>query len=369
MDLRRFLIRFLGLDLPPPPRPRERDPRVTGPRGHSSSVVWQPYLEESDERQPWLVQAHPYFGRLVWVHALNLVLPLHLYLCQRSLGLRHSAVEFPTRDRFRRPGRSFRGLHDTTDWRERAKEQIQNWEHRGNGVKSSTTTDNAYLQAYALKYGGKVYKSARCQVDVAGETASLRALLYSALQDRGVAEREMAQLRKELVRVRRAAAAGASSSRAIEGSQSNLEDQLAATVRTAEETHADLAERETALWAATDRATELQGQVDSVAGERDQLRIRVETTEARVTEVTRELATLRLQGSSMDQEELVRLRTDLQVQQTLVRGLQEVMTAIGRSHSRSRSGASASRLTGASVGQYLAGSSSHRRNEEEERPG
>ncbi|MQM22877.1 hypothetical protein Taro_055936, partial [Colocasia esculenta] len=29
-------------------------------------VVWQPYLGEGDEGQPWLVQARPYFGRSVW---------------------------------------------------------------------------------------------------------------------------------------------------------------------------------------------------------------------------------------------------------------------------------------------------------------
>ncbi|MQM17281.1 hypothetical protein Taro_050250 [Colocasia esculenta] len=109
---------------------------------------------------------------------------------------------------------------------------------------------------------------------------------------------------RELERVRRAAAAGASSSRAVEGPQSDLEDRLAAAVRRAEETHTDLAERETALRVATDRATELQGQVDSVTGERDQLRIRAEAAEARVAEATRELATLRVQGSSVDQEEL-----------------------------------------------------------------
>ncbi|MQM04286.1 hypothetical protein Taro_037083 [Colocasia esculenta] len=55
-------------------------------------VVWQPYLGEGDEGQPWLVQARPYFGRLVWLHALNLMLPLHLHLCQRSLGFRQSVV-------------------------------------------------------------------------------------------------------------------------------------------------------------------------------------------------------------------------------------------------------------------------------------
>ncbi|MQM02168.1 hypothetical protein Taro_034930, partial [Colocasia esculenta] len=53
-------------------------------------VVWQPYLGEGDEGQPWLVQARPYFGRSVWLHALNLMLPLNLFLTQRSLGLRQS---------------------------------------------------------------------------------------------------------------------------------------------------------------------------------------------------------------------------------------------------------------------------------------
>ncbi|MQL88257.1 hypothetical protein Taro_020808 [Colocasia esculenta] len=197
-------------------------------------------------------------------------------------------------------------------------------------------------------------------VDVAGETTSLRALLHSAMQDREAAQREAEQL---LERVRRAAAAGASSSRAVEGPQSDLEDRLAAVVRRAEETQADLAERRYGP-----PLTELQGQVDSVTGERDQLGIRAEVAKARVAEATRELATLRVQGSLVDQEELARLCTDLQAQQTLVRGLQEVMTAIGRSRSRSRSGVSgASGATDASVRQYLVGSSSRWRNEEEGR--
>ncbi|MQM05820.1 hypothetical protein Taro_038636 [Colocasia esculenta] len=91
-------------------------------------VVWQPYLWKAAKGQPWLEPAHPYFGRTVWIHALNLVLPLHHYLTQRSLGLRQSVVEFPSRDRTPRPSRRFRGLHDTTDWHERACEQIDNWE-------------------------------------------------------------------------------------------------------------------------------------------------------------------------------------------------------------------------------------------------
>ncbi|MQM12510.1 hypothetical protein Taro_045428 [Colocasia esculenta] len=283
-------------------------------------VVWQPYLEEGDEGQPWLVQARPYFGR------------------SRSLGLRQSAVEFPSRDRTPKPDRSFRGLHDTTDWRERAKEQIQNWERRGK------------------------------KVDVAGETASLRALLYSTMQDREIAQREAEQLRKELERVRRAAGAGASSSRAAEGSKSDLEDRLAAAVRRAEEVQTELAEQERELRTATDRASQLQGQVDAATGERDWLRIWAEEAELLVAETTWELATLRVQGSSVDQTEMAKLRTKVTAQQIRIDKLQRLVTTLGQAaRSRSRSRTDVSGASSASVRQYLSGSSSRRRNEEEER--
>ncbi|MQL76437.1 hypothetical protein Taro_008827 [Colocasia esculenta] len=234
-------------------------------------MIWQPYLGEGDDRQPWLVQARPYFGRSVWLHALNLVLPLHLHLSQRSLGLRQSVVEFPVRDRFRRPGRSFRGLHDTTDWHERGKEQINNSKHKGKAVKSTATTDDAYLQAYALKYRGKVYKSARHQVDVTGEIGSLRALLYSAVQDREAAQRQTAELRRDLERVRGTRAGGASSSRGAGGSPSLLEAQLAGAVLRALEAQRHLEERERDLQLTTEHAMDLQGQRDQLQGHRDQL--------------------------------------------------------------------------------------------------
>ncbi|MQL93845.1 hypothetical protein Taro_026492, partial [Colocasia esculenta] len=230
-------------------------------------VVWQPYLGEGDEGQPSLVQARPYFGRSVWLHALNLVLPLHLHLSQRSLGLRQSVVDFPVRDCFRRPGRSFRGLHDTTDWRDQAKEQIKNWEHKGKAVQSTATTDDAYLHAYALKYGGKVYKSTRNQ-------------------------------RRELERVRSTGASGASSSRGAGGSPSLMEAQLAGAVLRAEEAQRHLEER-------------------STRRERDQLRIRAEAAKAQVAEATKELAVLRVQRSPRDQEEVTRLRAELLTQQTM----------------------------------------------------
>ncbi|MQL98926.1 hypothetical protein Taro_031642 [Colocasia esculenta] len=311
-------------------------------------VVWQPYLGEGDEGQPWLAQARPYFGRSVWLHVLNLVLPLNLFLTQCSLELRQSVMEFPIRDRFCRPGRSFRGLHDTTDWRERVREQIENWVRKGKAVRSDATTDDAYLQAYALKYGGKVYKSARHQVDVTGEIASLRALLHSTMQDQEAAQRQTAEL-----------SAG--------GSLSLLEARLAGAVLRAEEAQRHLEERERDLRLTTEHAMDLQGQRDQIRGERDQLGTRAEAAEPQVAEATRELVALRVQRPPGDREEIIRLRAELLAQQTLARSLQKIVTDIGRSRSRSRSGASVSRATGASVGQYLAGSSSRRRNKEEER--
>ncbi|MQL99877.1 hypothetical protein Taro_032604 [Colocasia esculenta] len=210
----------------------------------------------------------------------------------RSLGLRQSVVEFSVRDYFRRPGRSFRGLHDTTDWRERAREQIENWERKG-------------------------------------------------------------KARSELEKVRGARASGASSSRTGESTPSLLETRLAGAVLRAEEAQRHLEERLT-----TEHALELQGERDRFRGEaqatrseRDQLRIRAEAAEARVAEMTRELATLRVQRLPGDQEEVTRLRAELFAQQTVARSLQQIVMDIGRSHSRSRSGASVSRATGASIGQ------------------
>ncbi|MQM13180.1 hypothetical protein Taro_046104 [Colocasia esculenta] len=215
-------------------------------------------LQEAIDSYPYL-DARPYFGRSVWLHALNLVLPLNLFLTQCSLGLRQSVVEFTVWDRFPRPGRSFRGLHDTTDWRERAREQIENWARKGKGVRSDATTDDAYLQAYALKYRGKVYKSARHHVDVTGEIASLRALLQSTVQDREAAQRQTAEVWSELERVRGTGAGGASSSRSAGGSPSLMEARLTGVVLRAEESQRHLEERERDFELAHDHAMELQG--------------------------------------------------------------------------------------------------------------
>ncbi|MQL82341.1 hypothetical protein Taro_014821 [Colocasia esculenta] len=165
--------------------------------------------------------------------------------------------------------------------------------------------------------------------------------------------------RSELEKVRSIGASGASSSRDAGGSPSLLEARLTGAVLRAEEAQRHLEER-----GERDR---LQGEVQTTRGEREQLRIRAEAAEAQVAEATRELAALRVQRPPGDQEEITRLRAELVAQQMVAWSLQQIVTNIGRSRSMSRSGASVSRATGASVGQYLAGSSSWRRNEEEER--
>ncbi|MQL79696.1 hypothetical protein Taro_012134, partial [Colocasia esculenta] len=189
-----------------------------------------------------------------------------------------------------------------------------------------------------LRQAGQVFRyhrrcipsGVRLKVDVAGETASLRALLYSAMQDREIAQQEAEQLLKELERVRRAAGAGASSSRAAEGSHSDLEDRLAVAVRRAEGAQTELAERERELRTATDRTSQLQRQVDTATGERDQLRIRAEAAELLVAETTRELAKLRVQGSSVDQMEMARLRTEVMVQQIRIDEIRGLVTTLGQ---------------------------------------
>ncbi|MQM23460.1 hypothetical protein Taro_056526 [Colocasia esculenta] len=86
----------------------------TIPFGH---VRWTPYVGEDDATQPWVERGRPYFGRDIWLHCFNMVVPLHHRLVARTLGLHQAVVEFLTRQRsWERPGRSFQGIQQVTDW-------------------------------------------------------------------------------------------------------------------------------------------------------------------------------------------------------------------------------------------------------------
>ncbi|MQL96272.1 hypothetical protein Taro_028946 [Colocasia esculenta] len=337
LDLRRFLVLFLGRLL-------------FATRGDAVHCCFLPFLEDLSEVGAWAprsgkprrVDSSPFFRSGLtytsqpWGEGIShdrASCPLH------AIGILAEirAISGTSSSAYRRPSIATltwmwfgshiwgRAMRDSPGWCRPAPTLISDWERKGKAVKSTATTDDAYLQAYALKYGGKVYKSARHQVDVAGEVASLRALLYSAMQDREAAQRQTEELRRELERVRSTGAGGASSSRAAGGSPSLLEAQLAGAVLRAKEAQRHLEERVKDLRLTTEHAMELQGQRDqlqgqrdqlqgqrdllqgeiqTLRGDRDQLRIQAEAAEARVAEATRELEALRVQGSLVDQAEL-----------------------------------------------------------------
>ncbi|MQM17366.1 hypothetical protein Taro_050337, partial [Colocasia esculenta] len=50
-----------------------------------------------------------------------------------------------------RPGRSFRGIQQVTDWTVRVREQHEDWEQRGREVASKATSDEDYFRDYARR--------------------------------------------------------------------------------------------------------------------------------------------------------------------------------------------------------------------------
>ncbi|MQL77824.1 hypothetical protein Taro_010241 [Colocasia esculenta] len=198
------------------------------PFGH---VQWTPYVGENDAAQLLVERGRPYFGRHIWLHSFNTVIPLHHRLVARTLGLHQSVVEFPTRQRpWERPGRSFRGIQQETDWTVWVHEQLTDWEQRGREVVSEATSDEDYFRAYARRYGAQVYKGSR-----------RLGILHSTIQQSDDLQAVVDQLRAELDRAQQMVG-GASSSREDPG-RSVLEGQLAAAVARAEDALAQVQER------------------------------------------------------------------------------------------------------------------------------
>ncbi|MQL77072.1 hypothetical protein Taro_009466 [Colocasia esculenta] len=215
----------------------------TIPFGH---VQWAPYVREDDAAQPWVERGRPYFSRDIWLHSFNTVVPLHHRLVARTLGLHQAVVEFPTRQRpWERPGRSFRGIQQVTDWTVWVREQLEDWEQRGTEVTSEATSDEDYFRAYAQRYGAQVYKGYRRPFDPEGCIASLEGILHSTIQQRDDLQVVVTQLWEELDRAQQMAG-GASSSREDPGC-SMLEGQLVAVVARAEDALAQEAEERDSL--------------------------------------------------------------------------------------------------------------------------
>ncbi|MQM22074.1 hypothetical protein Taro_055122 [Colocasia esculenta] len=308
----------------------------TIPFGH---VRWTPYVGEDDATQPWVERGRPYFGRDIWLHCFNTVVPLHHRLVARTLGLHQAVVEFPTRQR---PGRSFRGIQQVTDWTVRVREQLDDWEQRGKEVVSEATSDEDYFRAYARRYGSQVYKGTR----------------------RSRAELDRAQ---QMV-------GGASSSREDPG-RSVLEGQLASAAARAEDALAQLREWEQELRTALAWTTTLEAEMA-------ELRLRPEAAEVARWRQEAEAATRWQQEAAeaalwrQEVEEAARLHAeagDLRTQlgeerhrsdmlRSQMKGLERALALVGRSRSvTSRSG-----ISSGSAGHYLTSSSGRQRNEEEE---
>ncbi|MQL90155.1 hypothetical protein Taro_022743 [Colocasia esculenta] len=241
----------------------------TVPFGH---VQWTPYVGEDDATQPWVERGRPYFGRNIWLHCFNTVVPLHHRLVARTLGLHQAVVEFPTRQRsWERLGRSFRGIQKVTDWTVQVREQLDDWEWRGKEVVSEAASDEDYFRAYARKYGAQVYKGSRRPLDPEGRISSLEGILHSTIQQRDDLQAVVDQLRAELNRAQQMVG-GASSSREDPG-RSVLEGQLAAAAAArAEDALAQLREREQELRTALARTTTLEAEMA-------ELRLRPEAAE------------------------------------------------------------------------------------------
>ncbi|MQL83494.1 hypothetical protein Taro_015997 [Colocasia esculenta] len=301
-----------------------------------TSVRWTPYVGENDATQPWVEQGRPYFGRDIWLHCFNTVIPLHHRLVARTLGLHKAA--------------------------------------RGKEVVSEATSDEDYFRAYARRYSAQVYKGTRRLLDPEGRISSLEGILHSTIQQRDDLQGVVDQLQAELDRAQQMVG-GASSSREDPGC-SVLEGQLASATARAEDALAQLREREQELRTALARTTTLEAEMA-------ELRLRLEAAEVtRWREAAEKASRWRQEVEAeprwqQEAEEVARLCTkagDLRTQlgeerhhcdmlRSEMKGLERALALVGHS----RSAASRSGIPSGSTGHYLTGSSGRRRNEEEAR--
>ncbi|MQL97036.1 hypothetical protein Taro_029721, partial [Colocasia esculenta] len=281
----------------------------TVPFGH---VEWTPYIGEDDATQPWVERGRPYFGRDIWLHAFNTVVPLH-----------HRIV-------------------------------FTDWEQWGREVASEAMCDEDYFRAYARRYGAQVYKGSRRPFDPEGRIASLKGVLHSTIQQRDDLQAIVTQLREELDRAQQMVG-GASSSREDPG-RSVLEGQLAAVVARAKDALAQVREREAELRDSLVRTTALEAEMV-------ELRLRPEAAEVTPWRQEAEEATrLRTEAGDL-RTQLGEERHRCKLLRSEMKGLARALALVGRS----RSSVSRSGILSGSVGHYLTGSSGRWRNEEEAR--
>ncbi|MQL79010.1 hypothetical protein Taro_011447 [Colocasia esculenta] len=255
-----------------------------------------------------------------------------------------------------RPGRSFRGIQQETDWTVRFREQLTNWEQHGREVASEATSDEDYFCANARRY--------RAQFDPEGRIASLEGILHSTIQQRDDLQAVVDQLRAELDRAQQMVG-GASSSRE-DPDHSVLEGQLVAAVARAEDALAQVQKWETELRASLARTTALEVGMAELclrpeAAEVSRWRQEAEEV-ARWRQEAKEATRLRTEAGDL-RTQLGEERHHCELLRSEMKGLERALDLVGRS----RSSVSRSGIPSGSAGHYLTGSSGRRRNEEEAR--
>ncbi|MQM11715.1 hypothetical protein Taro_044628 [Colocasia esculenta] len=162
-----------------------------------SAVEWTPYAGEYDTDQPWVELGRPYIGREIWLHAFNTVVPLHLRLVMRTLGLHQVTVS----------SRPCRGSD-----RAAASIDFNKSQTGGSEPRSSSRTDGTF--------------------DPEGRVATLEGLLHSTVQQQDELQQAVTELRVELELAQQMLGGSSFHDRF---DCSILEGQLVATVTRAEE--------------------------------------------------------------------------------------------------------------------------------------
>ncbi|MQM22461.1 hypothetical protein Taro_055511 [Colocasia esculenta] len=235
-------------------------------------VVWEPYADQGDDDQPWVVSGRPLFRRDIWVHCLNEIEPLCLQLAARTLGLHQRWLE---ETEPRGIGKKTRGKAKTVDWRTRFPDQYADWQRGGQLVESDAADSTAYLRRFQEEYGLRDFmRPERDGRDTL--IGQLQGQLASTEVQLSEARAALETLRTAQMTAERTDVGGASSSRSVPAAEvASLQQQLSAAMERAERAERDLLTRteelQSALAHETGTVAELTEQSQHLTELRSQL--------------------------------------------------------------------------------------------------
>ncbi|MQM08796.1 hypothetical protein Taro_041653 [Colocasia esculenta] len=155
-------------------------------------VVWEPYVDQGDDDQPWVVSGRPLFRRDIWVHCLNEIEPLRLRLAARTLGLHQRWLEETEPHDI---GKKTRGKAKMVDWRTRFPDQYADWQRGGQLVESDAADNTAYLRRFQEEYDTRDFMRPERR---AAQVTAGRTDVGGASSSRSVPAAEVASLQKQL---------------------------------------------------------------------------------------------------------------------------------------------------------------------------